>query len=67
MDLLKRRMANLITELLLREDLSIEERFNAVLMAMDVARLPRTPNQIEVMRKYWHEAVKSHQVRRKKS
>jgi len=67
MDVLKRRMARLIEELLRRVDLSAEERFNAIVMAMVAAGLPRNPSQIETMRKYWKEAVENRQVRHRRS
>lgn len=51
------RMQRLIVELLRRDDLSSEERFNALLLAMDAAELPRTEAQVSRMRKYWDEAI----------
>jgi ribosomal 50S subunit-associated protein YjgA (DUF615 family) len=67
MDFLKRRMAQLIGKLLRREDLSDEERLNAILMAMDAAKLPRKPGQVEAIKKYWREAVENRRVRRRMS
>lgn len=61
-----KQMERLIAELLQRDDMSSEERFGALLMAMDAARLPRTPEQVTLMRRLWKQAVDERQARRKK-
>lgn len=66
MEFLKRRMARLIEELLLKDGLSEEERLHAILMAMDMAKLPREPGQTERIRKYLREAVENRRVRHRR-
>jgi hypothetical protein len=66
MDFLKRRMAQLIEELLRHASLSEEEKFNAILMAMDAAKLPLEPGQTEKIRRYLREAVENRRVHRRR-
>jgi hypothetical protein len=61
-----KRMEGLIAELLRRDDLSSDERFGALLMAMDAARLPRTPEQVRLMRRFWQQAVDARPAHRRK-
>ncbi len=57
MHLLWKRMERLIQEVLQRDAMPSEERFGAIVLAMDAAGLPRDATQVAKMRKYWQEAV----------
>ena len=57
MHLVWKRMEKLIEELLNEESISVDERFNAIVLAMNAYRLPHDEAQIEAMRKHWKQAV----------
>lgn len=65
MEILRKRMARLVAELLRRDDIPTDQRFAAILLAMDAAGLPRGRDQIERMRAYWQEAVEKRRVHRR--
>lgn len=66
MHLVWKRMEKVIEELLRKDDLTIEDRLAAILLAMDAARLPHDSAQTEKIRKYLIEAVAARPERRKK-
>ena len=65
MHLLWKRIERLIQELLQRDTMPSEERFGAILLAMDAAGLPRDAAQVAKMRKFWQEAVDTRRGGRK--
>lgn len=67
MEILRKRMAQLVAQLLQRDDIPSDQRFAAILLAMDAAGLPRGNDQVQRMRMYWLEAIEMHRAHRKSS
>ena len=65
MHLVWKRMESLIEELRQRDDMTEEEKFSAIMLAIEAYGLKRTPSEIELIRKCLHVAEVDWQERHK--
>lgn len=66
MHLLIKRMERLVHELLRRTDLTPEDRYSAIKMALEAAGIEKTPTELERIRKCVWDVEAEIQARRKK-
>ena len=65
MHLVWKQMEKLVDELKRRDDMTPQEKFNAIMLAIEAAGLQRTPAEIEYLRKCLLEAEAAWKARRK--